>query len=71
MDSNTEELRCVDLLHVGSTRGVGRKAGNAATSKRQTLGRPSPRFPFLSGPGAPFFQILNVRKQEHEHGVLF
>jgi hypothetical protein len=48
MDSNTEELRCVDLLHVGSTRGVGRKAGNAATSKRQTLGLASP-YPFRAG----------------------
>jgi hypothetical protein len=41
----------------------------AALPKTQTPWRASPRFPFRAARGASF-SIFNVRKREHEHGVL-
>ena len=61
-----EELRRGDFF--GSTRGVGRKAGKPPEASAGNLARSV--CPFLADRAA-FFQILNVRKQEHEHGVLF
>jgi hypothetical protein len=61
-----EELRRGDFF--GSTRGVGRKAGKPPEASAGKLG--AVRLPFLGGPRR-LFQILNVRKQEHEHDVLF